>query len=337
MVNTIRGLAAVICQASATWARGTARVSTLSFAGPAAANTLGDGFEQSGERHAFQSTAHEHDGRRAQRGRGQADVRLSGRGPYLHEAHRRGVFSEACDGGDEGEGALAPEIIDDDIDTGGEVLCHLLLEVLFVSGIAEGDEDVRAERLEGFERMHVAASDYDFACAEVLCKLHGECAGRAGCAVDQHGFAGLQLRAQHERGPGGHARIGERGGGDIVERIGYGHAAAGAYERALGHCAERCFGQHEVDAAAVLGAAYAVGAGYGGVDGVGAIVGAGGPGLGELGQCGGGDGDDLVAGARFGLVEVGVDRWGSGCGDQGGFHRDTSGILAASPLITMRL
>ena len=116
----------------------------------------------------------------------------------------------------------------------------------------EGDDDVGSDRAKLLELGLVAAGHDDFGRAEVFCQLYGETAGGAGRAVDQDGLAGFEGGALDQGGPGGHAGVGEGGGGDVVQGVGDFYAATWVDGALFGEGAVGGVGKHEVDAPTVL-------------------------------------------------------------------------------------
>ena len=105
----------------------------------------------------------------------------------LDEADRRGVRSGLGAGNQQALGAPPPEIVDDDIDPCGE----LLLEGVFQRRLVldERDRHIGPERRDRSQGVGIAAGGDDLLRPEMLGDLHREAAGRAGRAVDQHGFS----------------------------------------------------------------------------------------------------------------------------------------------------
>ena len=111
--------------------------------------------------------------------------------PDLDEPDRHGIRTSLGRGDQKALGALPPEVIDNNIDARGE----LLLEAVF-------QERSRPRRGEWSHRpreprqickgVGVTGGRDDFLRSEMLGDLHREAARRAGRAVDQHGFPGLE-------------------------------------------------------------------------------------------------------------------------------------------------
>ena len=167
----------------------------------------------------------------------------------------------------------------------------------------------------------------DAARAEAFGDLHGKLAGDAGGAEDEHAFAGDKLGARGERNPGGHGRVGDAGGGDVIQAVGErdAHSAGGA--DALGKGAPGVARAAEVDARAVGEAANAVDTGNEGQLAGRAVMGAVGQGLNDAVQAGGGDGDGVFAGFGRGVGEGRVRGWCIEGADYGGFHEGSLGLL----------
>jgi hypothetical protein len=187
----------------------------------------------------------------------------------------------------------------------------------------ERDDGVRADLLQLFEFGDIAAGGDDLGRSEVLGQLHGDSAGGSGGAVDQDGFAGDEVSTLHQAGPRGHAGVGDGGGGDVVDGVGDSDAAPGVDGAELGQRPEGRLRHGEVDAAAILGEADAVGAGDRGEDAGGAVVAAGGARFCKVAERGGADGDDLFARFCDGGVEVCIDGGLARGGDDGCFHGES--------------
>ncbi len=231
------------------------------------------------------------------------------------------------DGGKEGFGGRAPEVVEDDVDAVG---CELVSEGggEGFGRLVEADDGVGAEGGELGEGLRVAAGGNDAASSSGLGDLHGELAGDAGGAEDEDAFARLELGA-HEGDGGGHGGVGDGGGGRVGDRVGDGDEHGAGGDGLLGEGAEGWARAAEEDAGAGgelaeggCEAANAVDAGDEGKNAGAAVVRTVGERFDDAVKGGGGDVDEDFAGfgAGDGVVEGGVDGWGVEGLDNGSVH-----------------
>ena len=83
---------------------------------------LPDGFEERGEWDALDAAAHEHDGGGAEGCAGEVDGGRSAGFADVDEADGGGIFYGFGDGDEDGFGAFAPEVVNNDVDARGEEL-----------------------------------------------------------------------------------------------------------------------------------------------------------------------------------------------------------------------
>ena len=119
--------------------------------------------------------------------------------------------------------------------------------------LIEGDGRIGAEVFGFFESLGIAADGDDTFGAEAAGDLHGELAGGAGGAEDEDAFAGDELSAVFERGPGGHGGIHHGGNGGVVEGVGDGRAHGTFGDGVLGEGSVGRARKAEEDAGAVGG------------------------------------------------------------------------------------
>ena len=191
----------------------------------------------------------------------------------------------------------APEIIDDDIQPVGKCGRKGLFKVLNALRVLgtkiEGNNNIGAERTQGFEFLRIAACDDHLSRSKLFRDLNGDEPCSAGCTVDENSLASLEAGALDQRGEAGHAGVRQGGSGYIVQVVGQDDDSARVDKGLLRHRSERSFGHGEVHSAAVGEGAHAVHAGNKGILVVCAIVRAGGSAFRHIGQSGCCDGDDF--------------------------------------------
>ncbi len=130
----------------------------------------------------------------------------------------------------------------------------------------------------------------------------------AGGAVDQHCLAGTQLGPFDQRRPRRDARDCHRCRGGVVDAVGQWEKMVVVDEAELGHRAEGCFRHEEIDARSVGGDAGPVDPRHEGEGALAAVVGARGAAPRHVadGRCG--HPDEALAGRRFGVIEIAIDR-----------------------------
>jgi hypothetical protein len=85
----------------------------------------------------------------------------------------------------------------------------------------------------------------------MLGTLDGQTTGGAGSPVDEHILAGHEPRPLGKRGPGRDSGIDDRGGGQVIDRVGNRNATIRMHCDPFGHGAKRRLGQGEEDPASI--------------------------------------------------------------------------------------
>src|ERR1700677_302529 len=85
-----------------------------------------------------------------------------------------------------------------------------------LSRLAERDGLVSTQSGQSHHRFFIAAGNDDFRCAQIFRYLDSLLTGDAGSSIDQHHFAGLELRPAEEGTPSRKPRISECGGNGVI-------------------------------------------------------------------------------------------------------------------------
>src|SRR4029079_14849446 len=150
------------------------------------------------ERNAAETAAHEFYRRRTKcRGR-QGDIGPAGVAD-LDETNRDACLSGLGSRDQKTFGAFAPEIIEHDVDAGGEVLFEGAIERIRI--FDKKDCLVGAEGLQRLQGRCIPARCDDLLCAQMFGDLNGQATGCSGCAIDQYGFSRTQSGAFLESRP----------------------------------------------------------------------------------------------------------------------------------------
>src|SRR6516165_224729 len=168
----------------------------------------------------------------------------------MHKADRACVLHGLRNGHDDGLCALAPQVINYDVDTVSELSHQRFLKMLRSPRMGraqrEWDREVCSQRQQFLKLAFIAACANDFTCAEMLCKLNREPARSSCCAIDQDCFVRLQASAFHQGGPRRHAGIGDSRRGHAVEAVWNENALPGINGGFLSKRSVRSFRQGEV-------------------------------------------------------------------------------------------
>jgi len=147
-----------------------------------------------------------------------------------------------------GRGGLAPQVVDHNVDIGGEPSETVGTPV----GVAvHQDRGGGAQRGQRGQPVGSAASGDDLARAEQFRDLNRHLAGVTGGPEDQHVLAGLEVHSLAQRDPRRHRRVHRRGNHDGIDGVSQHDAAPDVDDRLLGHRAHRRVRQDEVTQPAV--------------------------------------------------------------------------------------